>query len=106
SVYMTYNSTMKNLYNIETYRFTLPRDMFYTDNTGFCVPSNSCLPDGLFTMSVCEKLRTGPVEIDLPVVASNPHFLYADQAVQASVIGLQPDDTSHLSYVDIEPMTG
>jgi hypothetical protein len=46
------------------------------------------------------------VRIPLPIIASNPHFLDADQSVQNSVNGLLPNELLHRSYADIEPTTG
>jgi hypothetical protein len=42
----------------------------------------------------------------LPIIASNPHFLDADQSVQDAVDGLMPNEAFHRSYADIEPTTG
>ena len=44
--------------------------------------------------------------IPLPIIASNPHFLHADRAVQTAVEGLSPDEVLHRSFLDIEPITG
>jgi hypothetical protein len=46
------------------------------------------------------------IQIPLPIIASNPHFLDADRSIQDAVIGLLPDEILHRSYMDIEPTTG
>ena len=46
------------------------------------------------------------LSIKLPIIASSPHFLGADPAVRNLIDGLDPDDTAHRSFMDIEPITG
>ena len=46
------------------------------------------------------------LNIPLPIIASNPHFLHADPSVQAAVEGLSPDEVLHRSFLDVEPITG
>jgi lysosome membrane protein 2 len=63
SIYLEYNETLENRFNIDTYRYTLSDSVFAnsSDNRGFCLNSTSpieatdvqCLPAGLFTLSRC-----------------------------------------------------
>lgn len=134
SVYLDYNKTRTNRFNIKTYRYTLPSSVYSnsTDNQGFCINSTNvndtkalqCLPSGLFSLKTCVSCKLhsckliyfwiliiclvpdSMIAIPLPIIASNPHFLEADPSVQSAVLGLEPDDTKHRSFVDIEPLTG
>ena len=63
SVYLEYNGTYTNPFNIETYRYTLPYTVYSnsTDNEGFCLNHGKanktheleCLPSGLFSLKSC-----------------------------------------------------
>lgn len=59
SVHMTFNQTYRNTFNIDTYRYTLPTDLFASNSTdgGFCLFDRThqlkCLPNGLFSLSPC-----------------------------------------------------
>ncbi len=59
SVHLKFNQTRQNLFNIDTYRYTLPNDIFAnsSDNEGFCLLDKTqhiqCLPSGLFSLSSC-----------------------------------------------------
>jgi hypothetical protein len=63
SVYLKYNQTHQNSFDINTYRYTLPNDVFANskDNEGFCLNYTTanktqalkCLPNGLFSLSSC-----------------------------------------------------
>ncbi|UJR09756.1 hypothetical protein I4U23_013983 [Adineta vaga] len=104
------------VYSINTYRFTLPDDIFAnsSDNEGFCMNSSAsnktqqlkCLPSGLLSLTPCIHLSGSALSIPLPIIGSNPHFLATDQSVQNSIVGLKPDDIKHRSFMDIEPVTG
>ncbi|CAF1007395.1 unnamed protein product [Adineta steineri] len=116
AVYLDFNETNQNTFNIETYRYTLPNTVYSnsTDNEGFCLNSTTtnktheldCLPSGLFSLKSCIRLSGSSVSIPLPIIGSNPHFLEADSTVQKSVEGLIPDGIKHRSFIDIEPLTG
>ncbi|CAF0969014.1 unnamed protein product [Rotaria sordida] len=116
SVYLKYNQTHTNLFNINTYQYLLPNDAFAnsSDNEGFCLNYTmanktqqlKCLPSGLFSLTPCIHLSSNSLAIPLPIIASNPHFYAADQSVQDAVDGLTPDEMLHRSFMDIEPTTG
>ncbi|XP_021340282.1 lysosome membrane protein 2-like isoform X2 [Mizuhopecten yessoensis] len=83
---------------IDTYRFAHPRDIFDSPehnpaNAGFCTPRDSCLPSGLYNISVCRK--------GSPFSVSMPHFLYADENVIKGVDGMSPDVSLHETYMDV-----
>nr|AJM13626.1 scavenger receptor class B-like protein [Mimachlamys nobilis] len=83
---------------IDTYRFAHPRNIFDSPdknpaNEGFCTPRGSCLPNGLYNISVCRK--------GSPFSVSMPHFLYADESVIRGVDGMKPDVSLHETYMDL-----
>ena len=63
SLYLTFNETRQNPFNIDTYRYSVPDSVFAnsTENRGFCLNSTAknrsneleCLPSGLFSLSRC-----------------------------------------------------
>ena len=59
SVHLKYNQTYRNVYDIDTYRYVLPKDIFANTsaNEGFCLKDKmqqrKCLPDGLFSLTSC-----------------------------------------------------
>ncbi|CAF3768756.1 unnamed protein product [Rotaria sp. Silwood1] len=116
SVYLKYNQTHKNLFDINTYQYIVSNDTFanISDNEGFCLNYTmgnqtqklKCLPSGLFSLTPCLHLSGSSLSIPLPIIASNPHFLATDRSVQDAVDGLIPDEMLHRSYMDIEPTTG
>jgi len=63
SIYLKFNQTRQNSFDINTYHYTLPNDVFAnsSDNEGFCLKYTTndkiqqlkCLPNGLFSLSSC-----------------------------------------------------
>ena len=43
---------------------------------------------------------------NFPLYLTKPHFLEADPSLQSTVSGLDPDPVAHLTYVDVEPISG
>ena len=87
---------------IDGYRFNAPKYLFESgdinpDNKGFCDPN--CLPSGLLSISVC-------VPFNAPIVVSQPHFLNANKTLLQKVLGLNPQEDKHDTFVSIEPNTG
>ncbi|CAF0903804.1 unnamed protein product [Rotaria sordida] len=116
SVYLGFNETNMNKFNIKTYHYTTPNSVFAksTENEGFCLNSTTsnktheleCLSSGLFSLKSCIHLSNIVLPIPLPIIGSNPHFLAADSSIQNGINGLTPDDIKHRSFMDIEPLTG
>lgn len=48
----------------------------------------------------------GPCKKGAPLVISFPHYLFADEAHQNSVIGLNPRKEAHQFYLESDPLTG
>lgn len=42
----------------------------------------------------------------VPIFVSFPHFLNADPSLQAAIVGLNPSQAEHTTYLDIEPQSG
>lgn len=60
SVHLKFNQTYRNTFDIDTYRYTLPTDLFANTSAdgGFCLfdpiqQQRRCLPNGLFSLSPC-----------------------------------------------------
>jgi len=108
SLYGEYNGTRSMKNNIEVYAIAANEYVFANasinpENEGFCTPLGNCLPSGLFNMSVCMNLGG----IALPIVMSNPHFLFGDESVINNVEGLSPPDINiHNTVVYGDPLTG
>ncbi|XP_046852737.1 lysosome membrane protein 2-like isoform X2 [Xenia sp. Carnegie-2017] len=102
SINIRYHSTV-DVEGIPLYRFFAGPEQFKynADNrAGFCNPdANSCVPDGLLDVSVCKPLN-------VPVVVSLPHFLFANKTVIDSVNGMHPNEEDHSTFISIEPNTG
>lgn len=68
------------------------------DNQCFCMTPGRCLPSGTLSLATC---RNGA-----PLHMSAPHFLYASYDYLRTVDGLKPIVDSHISFMEIEPVTG
>merc|ERR1712106_283542 len=53
--------------------------------------------DGLLSLQGCQGA---------PVIMSTPHFLDADPALALAIDGIDPDPVKHITYLNLEPMTG
>jgi scavenger receptor class B protein 1 len=63
SIYLEFNDTRANKFNIDTYHYTFPNTVFSNspENVGFCLNSTAvnktheleCLPSGLFSLKTC-----------------------------------------------------
>ncbi|VDK64618.1 unnamed protein product [Onchocerca ochengi] len=96
---------------IPAYRFTVMEDLLdpaVPGNEGFChddgriffSEDEKCLPKGLLDLSHCYSGKP-------PVIFSFPNFLYADERIKKSVIGLNESSVEHDSItLEIEPRTG
>jgi hypothetical protein len=87
---------------IKGYRFNPPKYLFESgdinpDNKGFCNPD--CLPSGLMNLNVC-------VPFNAPIVVSQPHFLNGNKSLQKMVLGLNPVEEKHDTFLSLEPNTG
>ncbi|KAI6650937.1 Lysosome membrane protein 2-like [Oopsacas minuta] len=86
---------------IKTYRFAIPASELENSTMN---PENARFyqngPSGLFFLGN----STDPK--GLGIYASLPHFLYGDHCLITNVSGLNPQEDLHMSYGDIEPITG
>ncbi|XP_063724479.1 lysosome membrane protein 2-like isoform X2 [Symsagittifera roscoffensis] len=100
---------------LRTTKFTVPSQLFkvdFEDNAAFCKQGdvNLCLGNGLIDVSKCQsymvEYRTGQ-PMDISIIMSAPHFLYADNSTINSIIGLSPPDKDlHETYVTINTESG
>lgn len=103
SLYINYNETIHTLDNIEIYGYK-PDAYFFEDhlhnpdNGGFCTPAGNCLGAGVLNLTGCVG--------GIPIIMSNPHFLYGDPKYFGEVDGLNPNETLHLTSLYLEPITG
>lgn len=95
-----------DLKGISVYRFGLPPRAFASpvqnpDNHCFCLDekiTNNCTYSGLLDISKCKQGR--------PVIISLPHFLHASREILESIVGLNPVEEEHSTFLDVEPITG
>ncbi|XP_067929116.1 lysosome membrane protein 2-like isoform X2 [Watersipora subatra] len=107
SLYGQYTSEEKTSEGITLWRYSSTRKELLgpeknPDNAGFCTPLGNCLGDGMMNLSNCQLLD----HFKIPVVASLPHFLFADKQYIDKVEGLHPVESEHRTDVCVEPITG
>ncbi|RWS04523.1 Lysosome membrane protein 2-like protein, partial [Dinothrombium tinctorium] len=106
SAFVTYASD-SNIFGVDAFRFTIPKKVFaapLNDSDNFCLCTRPvkdrriCLINGIQDMSSC---RDGA-----PIVISSPHFFDTDPILLNDVDGLEPVESKHRTYLDVEPVTG
>ncbi|KAM7367292.1 hypothetical protein PAMP_015205 [Pampus punctatissimus] len=96
----------KDLKGIEVYRYTLlpstlaaPKDN--PDNACFCKnlkTTKNCTVAGVLDISSCQGGK--------PIYISLPHFLYGSPYLRENVLGLNPNEDHHYTFLDVEPTSG
>uniref|UniRef100_A0A668A822 Platelet glycoprotein 4 n=1 Tax=Myripristis murdjan TaxID=586833 RepID=A0A668A822_9TELE len=94
----------KDLKGIEVYRYVLPTLTLASpkenpDNQCFCtdpVVTKDCALAGVLDVSSC---RDGA-----PIYISLPHFLHGSAYLIEDVLGLNPSEEHHATYLDVEPV--
>jgi len=102
SLYLEYEEDVEGL-GMEVLRFTAPPEMLESGNTNpdnkcFCADLG-CLGDSMLELSPCQPGG-------LPLIMSTPHFLNGDVTEQQKYVGIEPNYTRHVTYVDIQPTLG
>ncbi|KAF6085517.1 CD36 molecule [Phyllostomus discolor] len=105
SIYAVFTAE-HDLKGISVYRFGLPPKAFASpvqnpDNHCFCLDiqtTNNCTYSGLLDISKCKQGK--------PVIISLPHFLHASPEISENIVGLNPIEEDHSTYLDVEPITG
>ncbi|CAL8242156.1 unnamed protein product [Merluccius merluccius] len=105
SVSSTYNESI-DLKGIKVYRYVLPPTTFASptvnpDNHCFCIEklvTKNCTLAGVLDVSRCRE--------GVKVFISLPHFLHGSEYLRQEVLGLNPSEEHHFTYLDIEPITG
>ncbi|KAG7225628.1 hypothetical protein INR49_005034, partial [Caranx melampygus] len=95
-----------NLKGIKVYRFTLQPSTMASpavnpNNRCFCrdpVTTKNCTMAGVLDISSCKEGK--------PIYISLPHFLHGSPSLRQSVLGLNPDEEHHKTFLDVEPTTG
>lgn len=83
---------------MKLYKFVLPaEELKNTTQVEKGFPSDN--PDGVLNL-------TPVVPDNVPLFASQPHFLHADPIFRQNVSGMNPDPKIHDSYLGVEPITG
>ncbi|MFX0017266.1 MAG: hypothetical protein ACFFBT_07600 [Promethearchaeota archaeon] len=90
TVEITYSGT-NNIYGIELYRFKLSEETLKIN------PKYYQSIEGLANMTIDQGI---------PTFLSKPHFLDASSHLKDSVSGLNPNETLHDIYIDVEPLSG
>uniref|UniRef100_A0A1A8RY39 Platelet glycoprotein 4 n=1 Tax=Nothobranchius rachovii TaxID=451742 RepID=A0A1A8RY39_9TELE len=105
SVSASYEQT-RNLKGIEVYRYsllpsTLASPLDNPDNKCFCSnmkTTRNCTLAGVLDISTCQDGR--------PIYISLPHYLHGSQELRDSLVGLNPHEEHHKTFLDVEPTTG
>ncbi|XP_061570733.1 platelet glycoprotein 4 [Cololabis saira] len=105
SVSASYEETV-DLKGIQVYRYslipaTLASPVENPDNRCFCKSmktSKNCTLAGVLELSACQQGR--------PIFLSLPHFLHGSQSLREDILGLNPNEEQHKTFLDVEPTTG
>ncbi|XP_012709645.2 platelet glycoprotein 4 [Fundulus heteroclitus] len=105
SVSASYEETV-NLKGIDVYRYSLLQSTLASpvdnpDNKCFCSnmkTTKNCTLAGVLDISSCQEGR--------PIYISLPHFLHGSPSLRTDVLGLNPDEEHHKTFLDVEPTTG
>ncbi|KAM4615666.1 platelet glycoprotein 4 [Polymixia lowei] len=95
-----------DLKGIEVYRFSLLSSTFASptvnpDNQCFCtdqVVTKNCTMAGVLDVRTCQD--------NTPIYISLPHFLHGSPYLREAMVGLNPSEEHHATYLDVEPTTG
>ncbi|XP_035536044.1 platelet glycoprotein 4 [Morone saxatilis] len=96
----------KDLKGIEVYRYalqpnTLASPTVNPDNQCFCRNmdvTKNCTLAGVLDIGSCQDGR--------PIYISLPHFLHGSPYLRKAVLGLNPSEEHHATFLDVEPTTG
>ncbi|XP_023666688.2 platelet glycoprotein 4 [Paramormyrops kingsleyae] len=95
-----------DLKGIEMYRYMLPPLTLAAPTVN---PANKCYCHNENTTrncSVAGVLDTSSCREGVPIYISLPHFLYGSEILRENVLGLDPSETYHNTFLDVEPTTG
>ncbi|KAG7497611.1 platelet glycoprotein 4 [Solea senegalensis] len=105
SVSATFERTV-NVKGIDMFHFTLNPSTLASptvnpDNRCFCPDpkvSKNCTLAGVLDISACQDGK--------PIYISLPHFLHGSPSLREDVLGLNPSEEHHNTFLDVEPITG
>lgn len=99
-------SSIETLHQSNDYRYKLPSNVFTsTRNKDSCFcPKEShdstirtCPPTGTLNVSACN--------FGTPIIASFPHFYTGNESLFEKIVGLEPRQDRHESYIDLHPVS-
>ncbi|CAB1420942.1 unnamed protein product [Pleuronectes platessa] len=105
SVSASYEQSI-DLKGIKLYRYTLLASTLASptvnpDNKCFCTnptTTRNCTLAGVLDIAPCKDLT--------PIFISLPHFLHGSPYLREAVLGLNPSEEHHKTFLDVEPTTG
>ncbi|XP_045927491.1 platelet glycoprotein 4 isoform X1 [Micropterus dolomieu] len=95
-----------NLKGITVYRYTLQPETLASPTVN---PENRCFCRNPKTTKNCTSagvLDIGSCQNGKPIFISLPHFLHGSPYLQEAVLGLNPSEEHHVTFLDVEPTTG
>ncbi|XP_045595505.1 lysosome membrane protein 2 [Procambarus clarkii] len=98
SIYAVYQKEVRHGH-LTLYRYVLPPELL-ADNL-----ENECYCTDKFTCRA-SMINVAPCRKGAPVVMSTPHFYQGTPEDAQEVVGLNPQEHEHETYLDIEPTTG
>ncbi|XP_034434097.1 platelet glycoprotein 4 isoform X2 [Hippoglossus hippoglossus] len=105
SVSASYEKTM-DLKGIKVYRYTLLPSTLASPTVN---PDNRCFCKNPKTTKNCTLagvLDIGPCKDARPIYISLPHFLQGSPSLREAILGLNPSEEHHQTFLDVEPTTG
>jgi len=118
SIWLTFTKEV-DLDGVKTYQFTPPADAFSfsnPDNYCYCPWVRKCavaVPENdTWDVTTCKQSRCidGLLFLQgcngVPIIMSTPHYLDADPDLVEAIDGINPIREDHVTYINIEPMTG
>ncbi|XP_060923399.1 platelet glycoprotein 4 [Limanda limanda] len=105
SVSASYEKSI-DLLGIELYRYTLLSSTLASPTVN---PDNHCFctdPTTTRNCTLAGVLDIGPCKDLTPIFISLPHFLHGSPYLREAVLGMNPSEEHHQTYLDVEPTTG
>ncbi|XP_044042390.1 platelet glycoprotein 4 [Siniperca chuatsi] len=95
-----------DLKGIEVYRYTLQPNTLASPTVN---PDNQCFcrdPKTTKDCTLAGVLDIGSCQDGKPIYISLPHFLHGSPYLREAVLGLNPSEEHHVTFLDVEPTTG
>lgn len=115
SIWLKYDEKV-NIDGIKALKFTPPASVFSfsnPDNYCYCPDIRECaleVDSETWDLKDCHRCVDGIISLEgcqgVPVIMSTPHFLDGDERLWQSIDGLQPERDLHVTYLNVEPLSG